>query len=224
MKLLGAAAADEWEVNPVVLASTNLPLSRLAIVQVGISALSDRLALALNRRYISHETKKRPQHTRCHMRLRILGGLELTAFNGVPFEGATRQTRLMLACLALAGVKGLKRAELCAIFWPDRPSSRARNSLRQGLAAIRKMLSSDDNAMSLQTDLEVARLVATPEALDVVAFRDALQTDNRDGWIAAARAYGAPYWRGSRRRRQSNNASPSIAEPLPSRPLRLPND
>lgn len=124
------------------------------------------------------------------MRLRILGGLELTTFNGVPFEGSARQTRLMLACLALAGVKGLKRAELCAIFWPDRPSSRARNSLRQGLAAIRKMLSSDDNAMSLQTDLEVARLVAAPEALDVVAFRNALQKDNRDGWIAAARAYG----------------------------------
>jgi DNA-binding SARP family transcriptional activator len=126
------------------------------------------------------------------MRLRVLGGLELTSCNGVPVDDATRQTRLMLACLALAGGKGLTRAELCAVFWPDRPSSRARNSLRQGLAAIRKTLSADDIAMSLQADLEVVRLVAAPERLDVVAFRDTLQKDNRDGWIAAARAYGGP--------------------------------
>ena len=77
------------------------------------------------------------------MRLRILGGLDLTSAAGAPAHDVTRQTRLMLACLALAGAKGLTRAELCALFWPDRPSAQARNSLRQGLAAIRKALSGD---------------------------------------------------------------------------------
>lgn len=122
------------------------------------------------------------------MRLRILGGLELTSLSGVSV-GATRQTRLMLACLALAGVKGLTRADLCSMFWPSRPAAQARNSLRQGLAVIRKALSADGDAISLEGDLETVRLKAGPETVDVLAFREALLNDNRDGWIAAAHAY-----------------------------------
>ena len=34
------------------------------------------------------------------MQLRILGGLELTSAAGAPAPDVTRQTRLMLACLA----------------------------------------------------------------------------------------------------------------------------
>lgn len=125
------------------------------------------------------------------MRLRILGGLELTSAAGAPAPEVTRQTRLMLACLALAGAKGLTRAELCALFWPDRPSAQARNSLRQGLAAIRKSLSDDDGAMSLQSDLETIRLSASPAAVDVHAFRHGLQENDRNGLVAVANA-----WRG----------------------------
>jgi TolB-like protein len=123
------------------------------------------------------------------MRLRILGGLDLTSAAGAPAQDVTRQTRLMLACLALAGAKGLTRAELCALFWPDRPSALARNSLRQGLAAIRKALSGDADAMSLQSDLEAVRLSAEAGAIDVHVFRKGLHEGNRDGLIAAANAY-----------------------------------
>lgn len=126
------------------------------------------------------------------MRLRILGGLDLTSAAGAPAHYVTRQTRLMLACLALAGAKGLTRAELCALFWPDRPSAQARNSLRQALVAIRKALASEaDGAgrVSLQSDLEAVRLSVDPEAIDVHAFRHGMHTDGRGGWIAAANAY-----------------------------------
>ena len=123
------------------------------------------------------------------MRLRILGGLNPTSAAGAPAPDVTRQTRLMLACLALAGAKGLTRAELCALFWPDRPSALARNSLRQGLAAIRKALSGDADAMSLQSDLEAVRLSAEAGAIDVHVFRKGLHEGNRDGLIAAANAY-----------------------------------
>ena len=123
------------------------------------------------------------------MQLRILGGLDLTSAAGTAAQDMTRQTRLMLACLALAGAKGLTRAELCALFWPDRPSAQARNSLRQALAAIRKALAGDACAMSLQSDLEVVRLSADAAAIDVHAFRHGLQQDHRNGWIAAANAY-----------------------------------
>src|SRR5262249_9627726 len=116
------------------------------------------------------------------MRLRILGGLDFTLAGSAPAHDVTRQTRLMLSCLALAGEKGLSRTELCALFWPDRPSAQARNSLRQGLAAIRKALC-DADAMSLQSDLETVRLLAGPEAIDVHMFRNGLQQDDRDSLI-----------------------------------------
>lgn len=123
------------------------------------------------------------------MRLRILGGLDPTSAAGAPAPDVTRQTRLMLACLALAGAKGLTRAELCTLFWPDRPSALARNSLRQSLAGIRKALSGDADAMSLQSDLEAVRLSAEAGAIDVRVFRKGLHEGNRDGLIAAANAY-----------------------------------
>ena len=126
------------------------------------------------------------------MRLQVLGGLELSSTTGAPVHDVTRQTRLMLACLAVAGAKGLTRAELCALFWPDRPPAQARNSLRQGLAAIRKALAGDtdpDDAAFLQSDLEIVRLPDNPAAIDVHAFRLGLDKGNHDGWIAAAHAY-----------------------------------
>jgi len=108
---------------------------------------------------------------------------------GAPARDVARQTRIMFACLALAGAKGLTRTELCALFWPERPSAQARNSLRQGLAAIRKALAGDAGAMSLQSDLEAVRLSARAGVIDVHAFRGGLHEDNREGWIAAAHAY-----------------------------------
>jgi TolB-like protein len=122
------------------------------------------------------------------MQLQILGGLDLTSASGEPAPDVTRQTRLMLACLALAGPKGLTRAELCALFWPDRPSALGRNSLRQALVAIKRALSGRANAMLLESDLEVVRLSARAGTIDVHAFRHGVQ-GNRDGLIAAADAY-----------------------------------
>jgi TolB-like protein/Tfp pilus assembly protein PilF len=123
------------------------------------------------------------------MRLRILGTLELTSAAGAAAL-VTRQTRLLLGCIALAGEKGLTRAELCALFWPDRPSTLARNSLRQGLVAIRKALRDDADTMSVESDLETVKLSTKVEVIDVFAFRQGLRGGNRDGLIAAASAYG----------------------------------
>lgn len=126
------------------------------------------------------------------MRLRILGGLEWSSVTGEVARDVTRQRRLIMACLALAGAKGLSRTELCALFWPDSPSALARNSLRQGLAAIRKALSGnvgEAGVLSLQSDLETVRMLPNPTAVDVHAFRDGLRRNDRNGWIAAANAY-----------------------------------
>lgn len=128
------------------------------------------------------------------MRLRVLGGLELTSTSGAIPAGVTRQTRMILACLALAGIKGLTRSELCGLFWPDRPSAQARNSLRQGLAAIRKHLPSEGDeagGLTLHSDLELVRLLAAPGAVDVHTFHTGATAGGRTAQIAAAQV-----WRG----------------------------
>ncbi len=128
------------------------------------------------------------------MRLHLLGPVELVRLDGAPLPDVTRQIRLMLACLALAGPKGLTRSELCTLFWPDRPSGQARNSLRQCLAAIRKLLPSDGpgaGTVTLESDLEAVRLSSTPGAIDVDVFRLGAAADDRCAQVAAAQA-----WRG----------------------------
>lgn len=126
------------------------------------------------------------------MHLRILGGWELTGTDGVSLPAVTRQTRLVIACLALAGPKGLTRGELCTLFWPDRPSAQARNSLRQGLAAIRRHLPSEGNdagGLTLDSDLEVVRLSAAPGAIDVLTFQACSTAGDRTAQIAAAQVW-----------------------------------
>lgn len=126
------------------------------------------------------------------MQLQILGRLDLMAPAGGPVADVARQTRLLLACLALAGAKGLTRSELCALFWPDRPTAQARNSLRQSLAAIRKALSGGAATMSLDSDLEIVRLLAAPSSVDVHTFRLGVEQNDRNDRndrIAAAHAY-----------------------------------
>jgi TolB-like protein len=123
------------------------------------------------------------------MQLQILGRCDLIAAAGEPVQDVTRQTRLMLACLALAGANGLTRSELCTLFWPDRPSAQARNSLRQNLSAIRKALSGGAATISLHSDLEIVRLLATPSTVDVLTFRQGMEQDDRNYRIAAANAY-----------------------------------
>jgi TolB-like protein len=124
------------------------------------------------------------------MQLRLLGGLDLSSADRSA-QDLTRQRRVILACLALAGERGLTRAELCALFWPDSPSTQSRNSLRQALAAIRRALSDNpcDGVMSLESDLEVVKLSAKAGVIDVPAFRNGLKEGNRAGWIVAAAAY-----------------------------------
>ena len=43
--------------------------------------------------------------------------------------------------------------------------------------------------MSLESDLEIVRLLATPSSVDVHAFHKGVDKDDRNGWIAAAHAY-----------------------------------
>ena len=171
-----------YEANPAIEALVGCSGRR----ELPVRTIVQGVKSALNH----HELARFPSAVitmRSLMQLRILGGLDLTTATGDPVQDVTRQTRLMVACLALAGAKGLTRVELCGRFWPDRPTAQARNSLRQSLAAIRKALSTQ--TISLQSDLDIVRLLASPSSVDVHTFRRGVEKDDRDGRIAAARAF-----------------------------------
>lgn len=113
--------------------------------------------------------------------LRLLGTLDLRdRATGVRAGAVLAQPkRLALLChLVLATSRGLHRRDrLLALFWPDSPEDRARNSLNQAVFNLRRSLGE-------------AALVSTPEELgiapgsvwsDVIAFEQALDRGDRQG-------------------------------------------
>ena len=77
------------------------------------------------------------------LRLCVLGRVEVTR-DGVAVDDLIRRRKplALLAYLALEGTgKFFQRDHLCGIFWPETNQTRARGSLRQALATIRKELS-----------------------------------------------------------------------------------
>lgn len=119
------------------------------------------------------------------MRVELLGGLEVRVGDGPP---PTRQTRLLLAVLLLAGGRGLSRDALLALFWPDRPETQARASLRQGLAALRRLLAAD-GAGELGATADRVWLDLPPESCDAGAFATLAQSDRPVEQCRAAGLY-----------------------------------
>ena len=80
------------------------------------------------------------------IRLRILGGVELTDANGAAADAVAAQSKrlALLIYLALARPRGWHRRDtLVALFWPDLDQARARHALRQALHFLRKSLGND---------------------------------------------------------------------------------
>ena len=81
------------------------------------------------------------------MRIRLLGGFEVTSQENRPVRFTTRKTSLLFAALVLAGRRGYRREQLSEAFWPGRSNGHARNSLRQALVDIRRSFPASNDAM-----------------------------------------------------------------------------
>lgn len=120
------------------------------------------------------------------MRIAILGGLELRSPDGEPVRLATRKIALVLAALALAGDKGVRRSALCEAFWADRADAQARGSLRHALAVLRRAFpESATPGIGIEGDLETVALVAEPREVDARLF-DRLADASTPAELAAA--------------------------------------
>ena len=124
------------------------------------------------------------------MRIRLLGGFEVTSTDGQLVRFATRKSSLLFAALVLAGRRGLRRELLSEMFWPGRGDPQARNSLRQALADIRRWFpTSGDAAIYVEGDQETVALIASPDEADIWLFERKLAEGGTANLVLAADLY-----------------------------------
>ena len=117
-------------------------------------------------------------------RLQTLGSLALT--DGLAPGVTTQRRRLaLLALLAVAGERGIRRDKLVAYLWPDSPSDNARHGLEQLLYALRRQLG--DSALLGPDPLRLNPEVITS---DVAQFEQAIA---RGAPAEAVRLYLGPF-------------------------------
>lgn len=111
-------------------------------------------------------------------KLKTFGGLELRDDAGEPVEALAGRTQ-PLALLAYLAVEGageqIAREQLVALFWPDRPKGRARNSLRSTLYQLRR--ATDPPLVGGAGEARVGVRGETLET-DHAAFQQAVATDD----------------------------------------------
>ena len=119
-------------------------------------------------------------------RLITLGGLSVR--NGTVINGlANPRSRLaILAVLAVAGDRGVRREKVAALFWPESDDEKARNALRQALFTLKRDLGSGE------ITLGTADLRLNPGTLtaDVTEFDVAIRAERFE---EAAALYGGPF-------------------------------
>ncbi|UVC13579.1 BTAD domain-containing putative transcriptional regulator [Mesorhizobium onobrychidis] len=124
------------------------------------------------------------------MRIRLLGGLEVTSPELRPVRFATRKTSLLFAALVLAGRRGHRREQLSEAFWPGRSNGQARNSLRQALVDIRRWFpTSKDASVYIDGDQEAVALITGPDDADISIFDRKLEEGRATDLAFAADLY-----------------------------------
>lgn len=118
------------------------------------------------------------------LRLETLGGLVLAGDSGTPLPIQRRRLAL-LALLATAGKRGVRRDKLTAVLWPDSPDAKARHALEQLIYSLRQ--ERDEPLVAGPDPLRINHHVL---AVDVVEFETAIE---RGGLADAVRLYRGPF-------------------------------
>jgi DNA-binding SARP family transcriptional activator/tetratricopeptide (TPR) repeat protein/TolB-like protein len=119
-------------------------------------------------------------------RLITFGGLSVR--NGTVINGlANPRSRLaILAVLAVAGDRGVRREKLAALFWPESDDEKGRNALRQALFTLKRDLGAGEITLG-NVDLRLNPDVLTA---DVTEFDVAIRDDRVED---AAALYAGPF-------------------------------
>ncbi|HKF61610.1 MAG TPA: BTAD domain-containing putative transcriptional regulator [Dongiaceae bacterium] len=101
------------------------------------------------------------------LQLTLLGGFEARIIPGEPLDIANRKTRGLLAYLALPTGRAHSRDKLTGLLWSDRGDEQARNSLRQALAELVRVLAGVEPAPLVKGR---DTLALDPQAVEVDAI------------------------------------------------------
>ena len=117
--------------------------------------------------------------------LQLLGGLAVAGHDVSPDSTAPRRRGLaLLALVAAAAPQPIARDKVLALLWPESDATRARNSLRQTIFALRRDLNED---LFLPESRSGLQLDAAHIRVDAWRFREAMLRDAPDEAIAAYR-------------------------------------
>jgi predicted ATPase/DNA-binding SARP family transcriptional activator len=75
-----------------------------------------------------------------HLRLNVLGAMQVTLADGETAKFRSDQTRALLAFLAVEAGRPHRREALTGLLWPDQPEATARHNLRQALVNLRRTI------------------------------------------------------------------------------------
>jgi DNA-binding SARP family transcriptional activator/TolB-like protein len=121
------------------------------------------------------------------LHLRTFGGLSLDRDGDQPVGIPVRKRHLaLLALLASHRDQGMSRDKVIAYLWPESDTAHARNSLKQTLFTLRKLL----GAALLSLHDAILRLDASAIQVDLWEFESALSRGDHAGMV---RAYAGPY-------------------------------
>ncbi|PWV78759.1 Predicted ATPase [Prauserella marina] len=117
------------------------------------------------------------------MRIEVLGPVRLSTGEGVPVEVAERQLRLLLASLVVAGGEPVSADALIDRLWEGRLPANPAKVLRAKLSRLRSVLDkARPGARELLTHTPAGyRLALSPDTVDAVRFRDAVERSRGAG-------------------------------------------
>lgn len=155
--------------------------------------------------------------------LSVLGGFRLEATAARNIAVASRKTQGLLTVLALHGPAGIARERVATLFWGDAADDRARHSLRQALAALRRdadIVTSAGDMLMLDTtvckvDVLEFRALVQGDAADLQRAMDLYAGPLLDGWPGRENGFDA--WLSAERlrlERESVNAMLRLAGQL----------
>jgi DNA-binding SARP family transcriptional activator len=122
------------------------------------------------------------------LRLELLGGFSARLEGGQPCTLPTRKARALLAYLALPAGRFHSRDKLTALLWGDTPEAQARQSFRQALTSLRRVLG-DGDAPGLLTHGDTIALDPGAVTVDVQDLERALADGGTEGLERAALLY-----------------------------------
>ena len=130
-------------------------------------------------------TEMPPNSGTAGLQLRLMGAFALTRGTGPDVGVASRKNRALLAVLAMAPGQRATREKLAAMLWGEHDDNAARNSLRQGLASLRKELGHSAEPL---LDLLDDQIILRPGGctVDAVAILDAAGGGSLEALRAAA--------------------------------------